>query len=125
MANEAFDATAFGQRIKGLRNLRKMSLEDVAKAARFTKSHVWELESGSARNPTVRAVWSIARALGVTPAHLLGFEASGLALHPTAMEVACLVDRALRPAPVKPTRVSEQGCEYQPTAGVSGRVGHG
>ena len=90
-----FDAAAFGQRIAELRRLRKMSLEDVAAAAGFTKSHVWELETGRARNPTVRAIWSLARALGVTPAHMLGLSPSELALHPTAMEVACIVDRAL------------------------------
>src|SRR5437868_10782681 len=105
----AFDAAAFGARMKGLRTLRKMSLEEVGKAAGFTKSHVWELESGKSRNPTVRAIWSLARALGVTPAHLLGFETGGLALHPTAMEVACLVDRALRPTPSKPIRVTASG----------------
>lgn len=90
-----FDAVAFGQRIRTLRKLRKMSLEDVGSVAGFTKSHVWELETGRSRNPTVRAVWSLARALGVTPAHMLGISPDGLALHPTAMEVACLVDRAL------------------------------
>jgi hypothetical protein len=92
---EDFDAAGFGSRIKGLRALRKLSLEEVATAAGFTKSHVWELETGRSRNPTVRAVWSLAKALGVTPAHLLGLSPDGLSLHPTAMEVACIVDRAL------------------------------
>jgi transcriptional regulator with XRE-family HTH domain len=93
-----FDAAAFGVHLKELRTLRRMSLEEVGKAAGFTKSHVWELETGRARNPTVRAVWSLARALGVTPAALLGLNDQTLALDPTAMEVACLVDRALRDA---------------------------
>lgn len=93
--NQGFDAAAFSRRIAELRRLRKMSLEEVAGASGFTKSHVWEMEAGRARNPTVRAVWALARALGVTPAHMLGLSPSELALHPTAMEVACLVDRAI------------------------------
>jgi transcriptional regulator with XRE-family HTH domain len=91
----AFDAAAFGSRIKRLRTLRKLSLEEVGQAAGFTKSHIWAFETGRSRNPTVRAVWSLAKALGVTPAHILGLSPDGLSLHPTAMEVACIVDRAL------------------------------
>lgn len=102
-----FDAAAFGSRIKGLRTLRKLSLEEVASASGFTKSHVWELETGRSRNPSVRAVWSLARALGVTPAHLMGISPDGLSLHPTAMEVACIVDRALAQHPHAPPGVSE------------------
>lgn len=91
-----FDAVGFSVRLKELRAQRRMSLEEVGKASGFTKSHVWELENGRARNPTIRAVWSLARALGVTPAVLLGLNDQNIAFHPTAMEVACLVDRALR-----------------------------
>lgn len=42
-----------------------MSLQDVASAAGMTKSHVWELEDGRTKNPTVKAVYGISVALGV------------------------------------------------------------
>lgn len=93
---EDFNAEAFGATIASTRRLRRMSLEEVGSAAGLTKSHVWELETGRAKNPTVRAVWGLSRALGITPANLLGFNPDELALHHTAMEVACLVDRAIR-----------------------------
>lgn len=93
---EDFNADAFGERIAGTRRLRRMSLEEVGASAGLTKSHVWELETGRSKNPTVRAVWGLSRALGITPANLLGFNPDELALHHTAMEVACLVDRAIR-----------------------------
>lgn len=91
-----FDAAAFGERIKAMRASRRMTLEDVGAAAGFTKSHVWELETGRSRNPTVRAAWALARALGTTPAHLLGFGDQDSLLDPAAMEIACMVDRTLR-----------------------------
>lgn len=91
-----FDAEAFGQRIRDLRAKRRMSLEEVGVAAGFTKSHVWELETGRSRNPTVRCVWAMARALGTTPLHMLGLDPSADSLDPVAMEIACLVDRVLR-----------------------------
>lgn len=101
MTQPDFDAAAFGTRIKALRKVRRMSLQDVGDAAGFTKSHVWELETGRSVNPTVRAVWSLARALGTTPGDLLGLEPGQSALDPVAMSVACLVDRALRQARVR------------------------
>lgn len=90
-----FDAAAFGARIATYRKARKMSLQAVGDAAGFAKAHVWELENGRSRNPTVRAVWAFARALGVSPATLLGLTTDEPALHPVAMQIACMVDQAL------------------------------
>ena len=69
-----FNGADFGNRIKLLRALRRMSLEEVGLAAGLTKSHVWELEQGRSRNPTVNAVWGLARALSVSPAAILGLD---------------------------------------------------
>jgi transcriptional regulator with XRE-family HTH domain len=91
-----FNAAAFGQRIATLREQRRMSLQEVGQAAGFTKSHVWELETGRTRNPTVRAVWALARALGTSPAYMLGLSPETTLLDPVAMDIACQVDRALR-----------------------------
>jgi len=85
----------FQERIKTTRKARNMSLEDVAAASGFTKSHVWELERGSSRNPTVRAVWSLAKALGVSPGWLLGLDPNGVHIEPLALEIAALIERRI------------------------------
>lgn len=94
-----FDPVAFSGRIKALRIARDMTLQDVAEAAGLTKSHIWEIEQGRSVNPTVNAVWGIARALSVSPGELLGMSTSDLALHPTALKIAGIVDRELRRQP--------------------------
>lgn len=38
------DLDLFAARLREARALRRMSLQDVAGASGFTKSHVWELE---------------------------------------------------------------------------------
>lgn len=85
------DTDKFAQRMRDVRKQRKMSLDDVAKAANFTKSHVWELEQGRARNPTVRAVWGIADALGVSPGWLMGIDPADNALEPLAFRLATII----------------------------------
>lgn len=91
-----FDGAALGNRIKLLRALRRMSLDEVGQAAGLTKSHVWELEQGRSRNPTVNAVWGLARALSVSPAAILGLDDAMPPIHPLALEIAGMVDRAIR-----------------------------
>lgn len=56
---------SMGERIKTLRTQLRMSLDDVARRAGITKSHVWELEQGRSSNPTIGTVSAIASALGV------------------------------------------------------------
>lgn len=89
------DLDLFATRMKDTRQLRRMSLQDVADASGFTKSHVWELENGSSRNPTVRAVWSLAHALCVSPAWLLGLDDKAIHLDPLAHQVAALINTEL------------------------------
>lgn len=96
MNEREFDGAALGNRIKLLRALRRMSLDEVGQAAGLTKSHVWELEQGRSRNPTVNAVWGLARALTVSPAAILGLDDAMPPVHPLALEIAGMVDRALR-----------------------------
>lgn len=43
-----------------------LSLQEVADRAGITKSHMWELEQGRAVNPTVRTVYGLSRALGIS-----------------------------------------------------------
>lgn len=89
------DMAQFQERIRSTRKARNMSLDDVATASGFTKSHVWELERGKSRNPTVRAVWSLAKALGVSPAWLLGLDTGGVIIAPLALEIAALIERRI------------------------------
>lgn len=89
------DMEAFQRRIAETREARRMSLQEVADASGFTKSHVWELESGRSRNPTVRAVWSLASALGVSPAYLLGLDDRKSMLDPLAHQVAVIINTEL------------------------------
>lgn len=53
------------EEVAASRKLARMSLQDVANAAGFTKSHVWEVEQGRARNPTIGLVAGLSIALGV------------------------------------------------------------
>lgn len=82
----------FQQRIASTREARRMTLQELADASGFTKSHVWELERGSSRNPTVRAVWSLAEALGVSPAYLLGLDDGESKLDPMAHQIAVIIN---------------------------------
>jgi transcriptional regulator with XRE-family HTH domain len=89
------DIDLFATRIRETRKLRRMSLQEVADASDFTKSHVWELEKGMSRNPTIRAVWSLARALCVSPAWLLGLDHEVVHLDPLAGQIAALINAEL------------------------------
>lgn len=91
-----FDGPALGTRIKLLRELRSMSLQQVADAAGLTKSHVWEMERGKSVNPTVNAVWGLAAALSVSPSVLLGLNDKLPPIDPVALRIAGIVDREIK-----------------------------
>lgn len=82
---------AFSAKMKRYRKRANLSLDDVAKAAGMTKSHIWELEQGRSRNPTVRAVWSIAAALGTSPADMLGLDPGATGADPLAARLAAII----------------------------------
>lgn len=52
-----------GELIRFRRETLGLTLDAVAKLAGCTKSHVWELEQGHARNPTVLMMHGLAQAL--------------------------------------------------------------
>jgi transcriptional regulator with XRE-family HTH domain len=93
-----FDGPALGTRIKLLREMRDMSLEEVGNAAGLTKSHVWAMEQGQAVNPTVNAVWGLSTALSVSPAMLLGLDDRMPPLDPVALKIAGIVHREIKKA---------------------------
>jgi DNA-binding XRE family transcriptional regulator len=52
--------------ITDTRSTLGLSLQDVADRAGITKSHMWELEQGRAVNPTIKTVYGLAKALGIS-----------------------------------------------------------
>lgn len=70
--------TAFGALIR--RHRGALSLSEAAKGIGCTKAHLWELETGQSRNPTVRTLVGMAAAFGVSVAELA--EAAARALNP-------------------------------------------
>lgn len=63
-----------GPFIKSRRNELRMSLQDVADRIGASKAHIWELENGRAKNPTVRMVLGLAEALECNIDSVLGIE---------------------------------------------------
>jgi transcriptional regulator with XRE-family HTH domain len=59
-----------GEEVARARKSARLSLQEVGDASGFTKSHVWEVEQGRSRNPTVSLLAGLSRALGV-PFHRL------------------------------------------------------
>lgn len=51
--------------IKKARLSAHLSLQQVANAAGATKSHIWELEQGRTKNPTISMVAGLSTALGM------------------------------------------------------------
>ena len=52
------------ERMRQLRHQRRQSLQDVATAVGVSKAHVWELEQGRARNPSMQLVVRLADHFG-------------------------------------------------------------
>jgi transcriptional regulator with XRE-family HTH domain len=65
-------ASAFGQKIKAHRQLKRLTLDHVAAATGSSKSWIWELENrDTPPHPSADKVFALAAALGVTPEYLL------------------------------------------------------
>jgi transcriptional regulator with XRE-family HTH domain len=63
---------ALAERIKELRVKKKLSLQDVADAVGASKAHIWDLETGRAKNPSIELVTKLARCFDVSISDLLG-----------------------------------------------------
>lgn len=61
-----------GDYIKKYRELRGLTLPDLAIKAGVSKAFLWEIESGKSRRPGAEVLFKIAEALGVTIAQLMG-----------------------------------------------------
>lgn len=71
-----------GEELEIARRHASMTLQEVADASWFTKSHVWEVEKGRSRNPTIGMVAGLSRALGV-PFQRLAQAALNSSVEPT------------------------------------------
>lgn len=90
-------AGAIASRCIELREQHGLSLQEVADRAGLSKSHVWELEAGRARNPTVDTAVRLSRAFGVSLDYMTGLSDKAPTLHPEALRIACEIDALLRP----------------------------
>ena len=66
--------TPLGDKIRGLRQGKGYSLDQLAEMAGTSKSYLWELENRDSANPTMEKVAKIAAVLEVTPEFLLDNE---------------------------------------------------
>lgn len=62
-----------GQEIQRLRNERKLTLEDLSRAAGVSKSMLSEIERNKA-NPTIAVVWRLTNALGISLDALFAYQ---------------------------------------------------
>lgn len=92
------DAETIARSVAALRRERGLSLDEVASRAGLSKSHVWEMEQGRSRNPSVATVRALATAFGVSMSRILGEDMAAVALSPAALKVAAMFDAELREA---------------------------
>jgi transcriptional regulator with XRE-family HTH domain len=65
-------ASAFGVRLRRLREAKKLTLQQVADAVGCTKAYIWELEMKEGQRPSAERVHALAKVLGVTMEDLMG-----------------------------------------------------
>ncbi len=62
---------ALGSKLKELRLKRGLSLQDLADLIGASKAHVWDLETGRSKNPTIDLLGKLAKALGTSISDLV------------------------------------------------------
>jgi transcriptional regulator with XRE-family HTH domain len=65
---------SLGAELKKLRIKKGESLQDVADAANASKAHIWDIERGASKNPTIDLLNRIAAHFGVSISSLIGEE---------------------------------------------------
>ena len=65
-------ASAFGTRLRRLREVKKLTLQQVADAVGCTKAYIWELEMKDGQRPSAERIQAIAKVLGVTMEDVMG-----------------------------------------------------
>lgn len=62
----------FAARLKQLRIEKGQSLQDVADAVQASKAHIWEIEKGRSRNPSIELLSRLASHFGLSVSALIG-----------------------------------------------------
>lgn len=65
--------TNLGEKLRKLRQEKKLSLDDMADATKSSKSYLWELEKGT-KNPSAEKLAELAKFFGVTLDYLMDKE---------------------------------------------------
>ena len=65
-------ASAFGVRLRRLREAKRLTLQQVADAVGCTKAYIWELEMKDGQRPSAERIQAIAKVLGVTMEDVMG-----------------------------------------------------
>src|SRR5690348_7040516 len=63
---------SLGARLKHLRIKKKRSLQDVAEAVNSSKAHIWEIEQGRSKNPSMDLLNGLADYFDVSVSYLVG-----------------------------------------------------
>lgn len=62
----------FGERLRRLRESKKMTLKNVADTVGCTKAYIWQLEKKDGKRPSAERVYAPSKVLGVTMEDLMG-----------------------------------------------------
>jgi len=68
---------SLGETLKRLRMEKRQSLQQVADAVGASKAHIWDLETGRSRNPSVDLLERLAKHFETTVSRLVGEPPSG------------------------------------------------
>jgi transcriptional regulator with XRE-family HTH domain len=68
---------SLASKIKELRLKKKKSLQDVADEIGASKAHVWDLETGKSKNPSIDLLTKLAKCFGVSVAEMIGENPAG------------------------------------------------
>jgi transcriptional regulator with XRE-family HTH domain len=63
---------SIGSKLRQLRLKRSESLQDVADAVKASKAHIWEIETGKSKNPSLGLLTGLADHFNVSVSHLTG-----------------------------------------------------
>lgn len=63
---------SLGVRLKELRIKKGKSLQDVADAVGASKAHIWDMETGRSKNPSIELLLKLSKFFGVGIADLVG-----------------------------------------------------
>lgn len=68
---------SLAEKLKKLRIARGKSLQELADDVESSKAHIWDLETGRSKNPSIDLLKNLAKALKVSVADLVGENPTG------------------------------------------------